>query len=71
MEENNDTYVTSLGGWSISQPETLEAAEECETKERGRRTFFLFPFLHYECDLIFSTFLRVISRKVLTDLTHF
>lgn len=44
MEENNDTYITSLGGWGISQQETLGAAEECETKERGRRTFFSFPF---------------------------
>ena len=70
MEENNDTYVTSIGREEVSQQETLEAAEVCETKERGRRIFFPF-FFHYECDLIFSTFLRVISRKVLTDLTDF
>ena len=58
MEENNDTYVTSLGGWSISQPETLEAAEECETKERGRRTFFLFR--HF-CYVMFDIFKIIYS----------
>ena len=57
-------------GEGVSQRETLEAAEVPETKERGRRIFFPL-FFHYECDLIFSTFLRVISRKVLRDLTDF
>lgn len=42
MEENNDTYVTSIGREGVSQQETLEAAEVCETKERGRRIFFSF-----------------------------